>query len=151
MWLCLDARYCCIRVVRSPAKPYSSIELSHPMYSSSASTYREHTSSIEMRPPRTAATTIAFRLITHRRELGGRSATLSGVPLGPSTGLTRGRSMFNPICSSLQYVTECGVCLPTTYRAVSQRQPESTRWSRAHLYNTLCAESMRYNWRAFSG
>ena len=43
-------------------------------------------------PPRTAATTSAFRRITQRRVFfGGRSAIVSGLPSGPITYLTRGR------------------------------------------------------------
>src|SRR5258706_2915274 len=60
--------------------------------SSTVSVYRLQASSRESRPPRTAATTSAFRRITHRLVPGaGRSAIVNGLPSGPITYFTLGR------------------------------------------------------------
>jgi hypothetical protein len=79
-------RYCWMRVVRKPAKPWRSIEYCQARNSSTESEYRLQASSSDSRPPRTAATTSALRRITQRTVPGaGRSAIDSGLPSGPIT------------------------------------------------------------------
>src|SRR4249920_2718226 len=81
-----------MRVVRRPARPCWSIEACQERNSSTVSVYRAHASSSDKRPPRTAATTSAFRRMTQRLVVvGGRSAIVSGLPSGPITYLTLGR------------------------------------------------------------
>src|SRR5262245_13028857 len=85
-------RYCWMRVVRNPARPCWSIEACQERNSSTVSVYRAQASSSDKRPPRTAATTSAFRRMTQRLVVvGGKSAIVSGLPSGPMTYLTLGR------------------------------------------------------------
>jgi hypothetical protein len=87
-----DPRYRCVRVLRSPARPWRSIEYCQARNSSTVSVYRLHASSSESNPPRTAATTSALRRGTHRLAAGaGRSAIVSGPPSGPMTNFILGR------------------------------------------------------------
>src|SRR5438309_9591792 len=75
-----------MRVVRSPASPYWSIDNCQDRNSSTVKVYRLQASSSDNRPPRTAATTSALRRITQRLVVvGGRSATVKGLPSGPMT------------------------------------------------------------------
>src|SRR4029078_9314697 len=86
------ARYCWMRVVRRPARPCWSIEYCHDRNSWTVRLSRAHASSRDNRPPRTAATTSAFRRMTQRLVVGGgKSAMVSGLPSGPITYLTLGR------------------------------------------------------------
>src|SRR5215467_11405001 len=85
-------RYCWMRVVRKPARPWRSIEYCQARNSSTVRVYRLQASSSDNRPPRTAATTSALRRITQRFVPGaGRSAIVSGLPSGPITYFALGR------------------------------------------------------------
>src|SRR5262245_66643003 len=85
-------RYRSRRVASSPARPCWSIEACQERNSSTVSVYRAQASSSDKRPPRTAATTSAFRRMTQRLvDGGGKSAIVSGLPSGPMTYLTLGR------------------------------------------------------------
>jgi hypothetical protein len=75
--------------VRSPARPWRSIERCQARNSSTVNIYRLQASSSDRSPPRTAAITSALRRITQRVVPGaGRSAIVSGLPSGPITYLS---------------------------------------------------------------
>src|SRR5262249_52502751 len=98
-------RYCWMRVVRRPARPWRAIEYCQATKSSTVRVERLQASPHARRPARTAATTSALQWITQRLVPGaGRSGMGSRLPSGPMTYFTLGR--WGSVMDSLTHWTD---------------------------------------------